>query len=101
MMGLGPWLKSKVPGVLGGTPRNYTHVMNNPAGSNAREVAEWLRKGWIKDIPFESFEFDDALQVRTASGVTDASMARLLTCAQAMEKQASKRTQGKIVVRVR
>ncbi|KAH8893753.1 NAD(P)-binding protein [Thozetella sp. PMI_491] len=71
---------SKIPACLGGTPRTYVPVMNKPCGTNAEETASWFSKGWVKEIPMETFEFEDALQ--------------------AFEKLASKRAQGKIIIHV-
>ncbi|KAJ9157287.1 Zinc alcohol dehydrogenase [Pleurostoma richardsiae] len=74
--------KAKLPVLLGGMPRNYTHVMNSPSGAGAREAAGWWANGWIKEVPIDStFDMDDAVQAFT--------------------RLASKRAKGKIVVKVR
>lgn len=64
-----PLLKYKIqPVLLGGTPRAYSHVMNSPAGTGAKEVAGWVDKGLIKDIPIDSrFDMEDAVKVSSGS----------------------------------
>jgi hypothetical protein len=52
------------PLLLGGIPRTYSSVFSKPAGSSAREVADWFRKGYVKEVPIDSiFEFNNALKV--------------------------------------
>ncbi|KAI0469095.1 hypothetical protein F4859DRAFT_488501 [Xylaria cf. heliscus] len=52
------------PVLLGGTPRTYSSVFSNPAGSSAREVVELFKKGHINELPIDSiFEMHDVLKV--------------------------------------
>ncbi|KAI1129655.1 zinc alcohol dehydrogenase [Nemania abortiva] len=70
------------PVLFGGIPRTYSAVFNNPAGSSAREVVSWFEKGCIKEVPIDSvFEMNDALK--------------------AFDMLATKRTVGKILIKVR
>ncbi|KAI1356105.1 zinc alcohol dehydrogenase [Xylaria sp. FL0043] len=70
------------PVLLGGIPRTYSSVFSNPSGSSAREVVSWFERGCIKEVPIDSvFELKDALK--------------------AFEKLATKRTVGKILIKVK
>ncbi|KAI0437922.1 zinc alcohol dehydrogenase [Xylaria telfairii] len=70
------------PVILGGTPRTYSSVFSNPSGSSAREVVKLFEKGYVKEIPIDSvFEMDDVLE--------------------AFDKSATKRTVGKILIKVK
>ncbi|KAH7136929.1 zinc alcohol dehydrogenase [Dactylonectria estremocensis] len=70
-----------LPVMLGGTSRTYMQVMNSPSGSNAREVASWVEKGWIKEVAIDStFDTGDAIK--------------------AYEKLESKRAAGKIIIKL-
>ncbi|KAI0112377.1 zinc alcohol dehydrogenase [Nemania sp. FL0031] len=70
------------PVLFGGIPRTYSGVFSNPAGSSAREVVNWFKKDCIKEVPIDSiFQMDDALK--------------------AFDALATKRTVGKILIRVR
>jgi hypothetical protein len=65
---LGPFGKYQInnwwPVILGGTPRKMVAPLCIPSGNQAREVAEWVEKGWVKEIPIDStFEMDSAVQV--------------------------------------
>ncbi|KAI8955375.1 zinc alcohol dehydrogenase [Xylaria longipes] len=70
------------PVLLGGIPRIYSSVFSNPTGSSAREVVNLFEKGYIKEVPVDSvFEIDDVLK--------------------AFEMSATKRTVGKILIKVK
>ncbi|TGJ81885.1 hypothetical protein E0Z10_g6866 [Xylaria hypoxylon] len=70
------------PVLLGGIPRTYSGVFSNPAGSSAREVVSWFERGCIKEVPIDSvFEMNDALK--------------------AFETISTKRTVGKILIKVK
>ncbi|KAI1419673.1 zinc alcohol dehydrogenase [Xylaria sp. FL1777] len=70
------------PVLLGGIPRTYSSVFSNPAGSSAREVVSWFERGCIKEVPVDSvFQMEDAIK--------------------AFETLATKRTVGKIMIRVK
>ncbi|KAI0451298.1 zinc alcohol dehydrogenase [Xylaria acuta] len=64
------------------TPRPYSSVFSNPSGDSAREVVNLFEKGYVKEVPVDSvFEMDDVLK--------------------AFEKSATKRTVGKILIKVK
>ncbi|KAI0433755.1 zinc alcohol dehydrogenase [Xylaria sp. FL1042] len=70
------------PVLLGGISRTYSSVFSNPSGSSAREVVNWFQQGCIKEVPVDSvFELEDAIK--------------------AFEKLATKRTVGKILIKVK
>ncbi|KAH8657699.1 chaperonin 10-like protein [Xylariales sp. PMI_506] len=74
-------LQNFLPVILGGTPRTFKSIWSIPSGSSAREAVGYFEKRWVTDIPVDStFEMGDALQ--------------------AFEKLATKRTVGKIFVKV-
>lgn len=59
--------KSKLPVMLGGTPRAFSHVNNSPSGAGAKEVAGWFTSGWIKEVPIDSrYNMDDVLKVSSS-----------------------------------
>ena len=64
-----PWIKSKVlPSLLGGTPRSYLRIMNSPSGKGTSEVAEWLEKDWIKEVPIDTiFDMENVPEVSKTS----------------------------------
>ncbi|KFA80955.1 hypothetical protein S40288_09578 [Stachybotrys chartarum IBT 40288] len=69
------------PVILGGTPRNFVSVFSSPSANSAREVVTWFNKGWIKEVPVDSlFAMEDVLE--------------------ALEKLATRRTAGKIIIKV-
>ncbi|KAK8022124.1 hypothetical protein PG993_012891 [Apiospora rasikravindrae] len=80
--GVYPFLMHQIrPVILGGTPRSYKILGMGPSGTGAREVADWIEKGDIKEIIVDSeFRMDE---VTTA-----------------YERVASKRAKGKVVIRV-
>ncbi|ORY62448.1 zinc alcohol dehydrogenase [Pseudomassariella vexata] len=81
--GIYPFLKNKfLPVFLGRTPRSYSILGLAPAGTYAREVAQWINDGLVKEVPVDS-EF------------------RLEEAVEAYEKQATKRAKGKIVVAIK
>ncbi|KAK8057496.1 hypothetical protein PG996_011433 [Apiospora saccharicola] len=69
------------PVFLGGSPINYKILGMGPSGAGAREVAGWVEKGDLKEIPIDSeFTMDEVKA--------------------AYKKVESKRAKGKVVVRV-
>jgi NADPH:quinone reductase-like Zn-dependent oxidoreductase len=69
------------PTMLGGTPRSYKILGLAPSGTGAREVAQLVNDGLVKEILVDSeYRMGDALL--------------------AYEKLATKRAKGKIVIRV-
>ena len=64
--GYGRMIKSKIPVILGGTPRSFSLVMNSPSGALAKEVVGWVEKEWIKEVPIDStYAMEDVLEVKT------------------------------------
>jgi NADPH:quinone reductase-like Zn-dependent oxidoreductase len=62
--GVVPWLRNNVPTFLGGTPRAFHLLLLLPSGKTAREAAELVSKGVIKEAPIDSeFAFEEADKV--------------------------------------
>ncbi|KAI0473945.1 hypothetical protein GGR56DRAFT_558181 [Xylariaceae sp. FL0804] len=50
--------------MLGGTPRTFRGIFNNPSGKAAQDAASLFEKGWVKEVPLDStFAMSDAIQV--------------------------------------
>ncbi|RYC55583.1 hypothetical protein CHU98_g10627 [Xylaria longipes] len=87
------------PVLLGGIPRIYSSVFSNPTGSSAREVVNLFEKGYIKEVPVDSvFEIDDVLKVNHILFNRFSIFANLT---KAFEMSATKRTVGKILIKVK
>ena len=58
-------LKTKIqPGFLGGVPRTYARVNNDPAGFRAKEAGGWFTAGWIKEVPIdECYDMNHVVEV--------------------------------------
>ena len=97
-----PLMKSKVlPRLLGGTPRSYLRIMNSPSGKGAREVAAWLEKGWVKEVPIDTiYDMKNALEVSRVTSLLVRSLDSRANKLEAFERLATKRAKGKIIVRV-
>ncbi|KAK0712031.1 hypothetical protein B0H67DRAFT_602608 [Lasiosphaeris hirsuta] len=80
--GVVPFVRNKLlPVFLGGTPRPFSLLGLAPNGNSAKDVAKWVDDGLLKQAPIDQeYAMEDAVQ--------------------ALEKLASKRAKGKIVVRV-
>jgi NADPH:quinone reductase-like Zn-dependent oxidoreductase len=80
--GIYPFIMHKLrPVVLGGTPRRWDILGLAPNGELAREVSGWIEDGVLKEVPVDTeFGFEDVKE--------------------AFERVASKRSRGKVVVRV-
>ncbi|KAK3358169.1 hypothetical protein B0T25DRAFT_477330 [Lasiosphaeria hispida] len=80
--GVVPFVRNKLlPVFLGGTPRPFRLLGLAPNGDSAKEVAKWVNEGLLKQAPIDQeYAMEDVVQ--------------------ALEKLASKRAKGKIVVRV-
>ncbi|KAK3369696.1 hypothetical protein B0T24DRAFT_533570 [Lasiosphaeria ovina] len=80
--GVVPFVQHKLlPVLLGGTPRRFDIIGLSPAGAIARQVAKLVEDGSIKEAPTDSvFPFEEVVE--------------------AMEKLATKRAKGKIVIKV-
>ena len=63
--GVGPFVKNKlIPTFLGGTPRTYKIMGLMPSGQYARETAEWVKKGVVKEVPVDSeFTMAEVIEV--------------------------------------
>ncbi len=63
--GVVPFVRNKlVPRFLGGTPRTYKLLALGPSGEYAREVAGWIGKGYIRDVPIDSeYAMEDVVKV--------------------------------------
>ncbi|KAK1756556.1 putative quinone-oxidoreductase, chloroplastic [Echria macrotheca] len=79
--GVVPWLRNRVPTFLGGTPRTFQLLLLLPSGKTAREAAELVNKGVIKEAPIDSeFAFEEADK--------------------AFERLGTKHAKGKVIVKV-
>ncbi|KAJ4415857.1 zinc ion binding [Gnomoniopsis sp. IMI 355080] len=81
-VGAGPIARSKLlPVALGGVPRKYKLLALWPDGAIAKEVAEWVQDGHFTQFPMDSeYSMEDAVK--------------------GYEKLASKRSRGKVIVKV-
>jgi NADPH:quinone reductase-like Zn-dependent oxidoreductase len=69
------------PTVLGGTPRSYKVLGLTPSGRNAREMAQLVEDGHVKEVLIDSeYKMDDVLV--------------------AFDKLMTKRAKGKIVIKI-
>lgn len=100
-VGAGPIARSKLlPVALGGVPRKYKLLALWPDGAIAKEVAKWVEDGHFTQFPMDSeYSMEDAVQVRLLhharlSHGTD------LELSKGYEKVASKRSRGKVIVKV-
>jgi NADPH:quinone reductase-like Zn-dependent oxidoreductase len=80
--GIYPFIMHKLrPVVLGGTPRRWDILGLAPNGELAREVGAWIGEDVLKEVPVDKeFGFEEV--------------------GEAFERVASKRSRGKVVVRV-
>ncbi len=67
--GIVPVIRSKlIPTVLGGTPRLFMIVALFPSGARAKDVAGWVKKGFINEILIDSeFSMEEAVKVSAAT----------------------------------
>ncbi|KAF3764154.1 NAD(P)-binding protein [Cryphonectria parasitica EP155] len=81
-IGHGTILRSKLlPTILGGTPRRFEMLSLFPDGAIAKEVAKWIEDGDFHDFPVDSeYPMEQAVE--------------------AYERVASKRSKGKVIVKV-
>lgn len=79
--GVVPLLKSFLPTFLGGTPRKFTTLNLSPSGDLMREVVRSYEEGKIKSIPIDSeYSMEDVLD--------------------AYDRVISKRSRGKVIIRI-
>lgn len=97
--GIWPFLRNSVrPRFLGGTPRTYKLLGLKPAGDLHRQVAKWVNEGLIKEVPIDSeYSMEDVLKVCISAVKQDVI---IITIPQAYERVASKRSKGKVVVKI-
>ncbi|ROW11851.1 hypothetical protein VPNG_04912 [Cytospora leucostoma] len=81
-VGAGPIVRSKLlPVALGGVPRRYKLLALWPDGAIAKEVAKWVENGLFTQFPMDSeFSMEDAVK--------------------GYERVASKRSKGKVIIKV-
>ncbi len=97
--GVVPFVRNKlVPTMLGGTPRTYKLLALLPSGAQARAVAAWLADGTLKTMPIDS-EYNMADVVKVGALPLCLFVSHPLTF-QAYEKLATKRSRGKIIIKV-
>lgn len=104
-VGAGPIARSKLlPVALGGVPRRYKLLALWPDGAIAKEVAKWVEEGHYTQFPMDSeYSMEDAVKVRIFLWVNNLLVVAHITDlfrAQGYERVASKRSRGKVVIKV-
>lgn len=104
-VGAVPILRSKVlPVALGGVPRRYKLLGLFPDGPIAKEAAKWIEESSFQKFPIDSeYSMDDAVKVLHSPRASVVDVLRYdanLLVSQGYERVASKRSKGKVVVKV-
>lgn len=104
-VGAGPIMRSKLlPVALGGVPRRYKLLALWPDGAIAKEAAKWVEEGSFQHFPIDSeYAMEDAVKVRCLrypAVLTSLKMMLIRLVPQGYERVASKRSKGKVIVKV-